>query len=367
MAEIWENFLRFYNDSFIISHLLVPAFIVLAGYFLSIAISRIILKIGKAFAGRTRTTLDDEIFTVFYPPIKWFIYIFICYLALASIPGDKRIINIAQLLLVSVIIIIFTVILARVLKTVIAWYIGAKSRTIDKLVGREFIPVLEKIGVILLYILGLIWVLDDAGIDVSGLVVSLGVGGIAIGFAAKDALANVIAGFMLMFDKPFRVGDRIELSDGRIGDVIELGLRTTRVATFDDAVLIIPNQELLQKEIINYAYPTRRVKRTILLSVAYGTNLDNVKKIILALCAKEDSILKDPSPAVWVTGFGDFGMELAVYLWVADLSYAWKVQYSLTEKIYSVLTKEGIELPYQGRTVLIKDNVIKKRREKRER
>lgn len=365
MSEIWENFLRFYNDSFLLSHILVPALIVLLGYFIAIGFSRIILKIGKAIAGKTKTTLDDEIFAVFYPPIKWLIYIFICYLALESIPGEKGMVGTAQLVLVSIIIIIFTVILARVLKTIIAWYIGTKSSKIDKRVGREFMPVLEKIGVILLYILGLIWVLDNAGIDVSGLVVSLGVGGIAIGLAAKDALANIIAGFMLMFDKPFRVGDRIELVDGRIGDVVELGLRTTRVATFDDTILIIPNQELLQKEIINHAYPTRRVKRTIKITVAHGTDLEKVKKIILALCSKENDVLKDPSPAVWATGFGDFGMELAVYLWVADLSIGWKVQYLLTEKIYNALIKEGIELPYQGRTVLIKEKVNKKRREKR--
>lgn len=358
MAEIWDNFLRFYKGSVVVSHILVPVLIILIGYFFSIIISRILLKLCKTVTGKTKTTLDDKIFEVFYPPVKWLIFIYLCHLALESIPGDAKIIKIVQLFLVSVIIIVFIVILARILKVIIAWYVEARSRKIDQKISREFIPVLEKIGVVLLYILGIIWVLDNAGIDVSGLVVSLGVGGVAVGLAAKDALANIIAGFMLMFDKPFRVGDRIELADGRIGDVLELGLRTTRVVTFDDAVLIIPNQELLQTEIINYAYPSRRVKRTIILRVAFGTDIEKVKKLILGLCRDEKTILTDPPPAVWTTGFGEFGMELAVYLWVADLSDGWKVQYSLTEKIYETLLKNGIELPYQGRTVII--NELKK-------
>lgn len=364
MAEIWENFLRFYKDSVVVSHILIPLLIILVGYFVSIVISRITLKLCKTVTGNTKTTLDDQIFVVFYPPIKWILFIYFCHFALGSIPGDARIVRIIQLLLVSVIIFVFIAILARVLRVIIAWYIEARSRKIDQKISREFIPVLEKIGVVLLYILGIIWVLDNAGIDVSGLVVSLGVGGVAIGLAAKDALANIIAGFMLMFDKPFRVGDRIELHDGRIGDVVEFGLRTTRVATFDDTILVIPNQELLQREIINHAYPTRRIKRNILLQVAYGTDLEKVKKIILDICDKDELVLKEPAPLVWITGFGDSVMNIMVNIWVAELTNAWKAQCGIVEKFYNAFAKAEIEIPYPSRTVFLKENDGGKRRNK---
>jgi MscS family membrane protein len=363
-TEIWGNFLIFYHDSVFISHILIPVLIILVGYFASILVSRIMLKLCKAVTSKTKTTLDDRIFVVFYPPIKWILFLYTCYLALESIPGEPKILKAIQLGLVSIIIIIFTVILTRVLKVIIAWFVEAKSQKMDQKVSKEFIPVLDKIGVVLLYLLGIIWVLDNAGVNVSGLVVSLGVGGVAIGLAAKDALANIIAGFMIMLDKPFRAGDRIELSDGRIGDVVEVRLRTTRVATFDDTIMIIPNQEVLQQVVVNYAYPTRRYKRNILLQVAYGTDLDKAKKVILDVCDKDDLVLSDPPPLVWVTGFGESGMNIMVNIWVAELTTFWKAQCRVVEEIYKAFAKAGIEIPYPSRTVFLKDNEGGKKRKK---
>lgn len=353
MTLLWEKVLEIYKSHELISHVGAPLVIIFFGYFVSMFVSRMIIRVGKKLAAKTETTLDDRIFPIFNPALKKLFFCGIIYIAFITIPGDMKIVIKLQSFALILIIFFFTILLVQIFKTFILWYREEMAPKTESKFDDEFMPLFQKIGVFILYIIGTVWILDSAGVNVSGLVVSLGVGGMALGLAAKDALANMIAGFMLMIDRPFREGDRIELGNGKMGDVVYLGIRTTRIKTFDNTVIIVPNQELLQDQVTNHSYPTSTVKRKIKVGVGYGTDLKKARKIILDLCEKHEKVLKKPEPAVWVTGFGDSAMDLQLNFWVRSFKNGFSTQCELTEQIYEAYGKKGIDIPFPITTVYL--------------
>ena len=122
--------------------------------------------------------------------------------------------------------------------------------------------------------------LQHFGVNVASLVVSLGVGSLAIGLAAQDTLANMFGGFTLMLDRPFRVGDRIQLATGEVGDVEAIGMRATRIRTTDEMLLVVPNSALVKDRVVNYNLPSRALTTNVEVDVAYGSPLDAARSLL---------------------------------------------------------------------------------------
>src|SRR6185369_4813829 len=141
---------------------------------------------------------------------------------------------------------------------------------------------------------------------------------LAIGLAAKDTLANMISGFTLMLDQPFRIGDRIQLSGGQIGDVQDIGLRSTKIKTLDNQLLIIPNSDLCNTILTNQAFPDTRAKARINLGVAYGSDVDQVKTLLVATALEVDEVLRDPGPEAYFASFGESALQMALFFWVDE-------------------------------------------------
>jgi MscS family membrane protein len=353
MEHLWNRFMELYKSHEWISHVAVPIVIIILGYFFAVVLSRIIIRIARKVSQKTRTTLDDRLFPVFNPPLRKIIFLSSVYFAFYMVPGVYAVVNFLRAATLILIILMATILIGRMFKVFVLWYKEVLAPKTESDFDNEFMPLFQKIGIVILYTIGFIWILDTAGVNISGLVVSLGVGGMALGFAAKDALSNMIAGFMLMIDRPFREGDRIELSNGKIGDVVHLGARSTRIKTFDNTIIIIPNQELLQDQVTNHSYPNTIVKRIVEVGVAYGTDLKKAKNIIMNLVKKNELILDDPAPAVYVVSFGDSSMNLQLFFWVANFKDGFSTQCQVTEEIYNEFGKNGIEIPFPIRTVYL--------------
>ena len=203
-----------------------------------------------------------------------------------------------------------------------------------------------------IYLISLMTILDLIGIEVSPLVASLGIAGFAIGFAAKDTLGNLLAGFFIMTDRPFKKGDRVEIA-GYLGEIVDIGLRTTKIMTLDSNVVIIPNSKIISNEVTNYTLPSVRIKVKIPLGVAYGSDVDEVKKIILDVAKKAD-ILEDPAPSVFFREFGESSLNFLLIVWVDTF----RIKFGVTDQVNSMLYKEfdkaGIDIPFPCRTVYLK-------------
>jgi small conductance mechanosensitive channel len=191
--------------------------------------------------------------------------------------------------------------------------------------------------------IGIIMAASQLGINIGAALAGLGVLGLTIGFAAKDSLSNIMAGFLIFWDKPFHVGEWVTLAD-HYGRVAEITMRSTRVQTRDNKWVIIPNATVIDQIMINHsAHGQTRLQ--IPVGIGYGDDVARARAAILDVCAHADYILKDPAPAVVLNDLGASTVDLLVFAWIADAADEKPHFFALLEAIKAALDKAGIEMP----------------------
>ena len=314
--------------------------------------------IGRNIATRTRTELDDALLKAVEKPIFYAVLLVGLYIAahrLALTPEVRGgTLKIVDSVLFTLAIILGASIIWRVSNTFIRWYTHTVAVKTSTQFDDEFAPLIGRIVKALIFFVAAIVVLDYFGINVNSLVVSLGVGSLAIALAAKDTLANIIAGVVIMIDRPFRIGDRVLLSGGEKGDVYEIGLRSTKILTFDNTLIIMPNAQIVNEKITNLTYPDPKIRVRVDVGVAYGTDLDKAKQIMIDVCRKHPDVLEDPEPRCWFIEFGDSSLNMSVMCRVADYGQQWRVGEEIRMKINTRFEEEGIEIPFPQRVVHMK-------------
>lgn len=231
--------------------------------------------------------------------------------------------------------------------------IFALTKMDTKLAGEreKFFPLVARVMKLIIFFIALIFIFKHFHQDVQSLVVSLGVGSLAIALAAQETLSNMIAGFVIMTDLPFRVGDRISLSSGEIGDVYEIGLRSTKVRTFDNTLLIVPNAEIIKEKVVNLSYPNPLLRVKVLVGVAYGSDLELVKKILEDVCKENPKVMDNPPPVSYFLEFGESSLDLRVTCFVNDWNEEWNTAEEIRLEIYKRFIENAIEIPFPQRTL----------------
>jgi small-conductance mechanosensitive channel len=240
------------------------------------------------------------------------------------------------------------------LREAINWYLDRISAEGGTSLKMTLGPLTNKVVDILIGLVAVIVVLDHFGINIGSLLVSLGVGSLAVALAAQDTLANMIAGFVILVDRPFRVGDRIELASGEVGDVKEIGLRSTRMLNFDNNMIIVPNADLVKGRIVNYAFPLKPMRVLLKFDVAYGTEPAKVRQILTGLASAAPGILPDPAPQVFLTGLSDASVQFTLVARASEYGEQYNAETLLREQAYLAFMKEGIAAPVTQRIVHMK-------------
>ncbi|MFN3873725.1 MAG: mechanosensitive ion channel family protein, partial [Ignavibacterium sp.] len=189
-------------------------------------------------------------------------------------------------------------------------------------------------------------VLAKFKVDISAFVVSLGVGSLAIALAAQETLSNMISGFIIMTDRPFRIGDRIRYADNQVGDVVDIGIRSTKILDFDNNIVIIPNNEIVKSRLVNITYPNSLTRVVVEVGVAYGTDIKKVKEILLKVADEDPDCSKQIAPEVFLINFGTSSLDFRLVARTDDYRNAWVMQCRLREKIYEEFNKNNIEIPF---------------------
>lgn len=215
---------------------------------------------------------------------------------------------------------------------------------------------------VIIYTAGAILALDILGLNIMPFVAGASVAGIAIGFAAKDTLSNLIAGILLIIDRPFEVGDRIEVwsapqNSATWGDVIDIGLRATKIRTTDNIVIVIPNNEIMKRDIINYTTITEEIRVRIPIGIAYEADVNKAKDLIINVALELDWVMHEPAPKVVVRNFGESSVDLQARIWIREPRRRMDTISYVTDRIKEVFQREGIEIPYPKRDIFIKREV----------
>ena len=217
----------------------------------------------------------------------------------------------------------------------------------------DFAPVLSNVWTLVVLLGGAATLLYVWDIEITPLLGAAGVAGIAVGFAAKDTVANFFGGIALYFDDTYKLGDFIVLDDGTAGSVVKVGIRSTTLLTRDELMVTVPNSVLNAAKITNESAPQRRRRIRVPLSVAYGTELDGFEELALRVATAESLVLDSPKPRMRFRRFGDSALEYELLCWVSAPTRRRRAQHELNRALYAALNDAEIEIPFPRRDVTL--------------
>lgn len=238
------------------------------------------------------------------------------------------------------------------------FYISGRIRSwlADKLLARTRLTpgVRHAAGSIIRYIIliiGFLIILQSVGIDLTTLNILAGAVGIGVGFGLQNIANNFISGLIILFERPIKAGDRIEVGEVE-GEVVSIGARATTVVTNDNIAIIVPNSKFISENVVNWSYTDQKVRFKVDVSVAYGSDPRTVEKLLLEVADRDPDVLKDPAPGVRFLEFGDNGLLFELRAWSSSLLHKkGKLISDLNFDIHETFTRHGIVFPYPQRDV----------------
>ena len=306
------------------------------------------------WAGRTKSQVDDEIVEALHRPVTRTVILIGLGFLLRVLELKGTVADPITHLLWSVGVLFWAIFAFRLSQILLR----AASRETSRyhVVGARSYPLFDNVGKLLIvagtsYALISIW-----GVDATGWIASAGILGLAVGFAAKDTLSNLFAGVFILADAPYIVGDFIVLGSGERGQVVDIGIRSTRILTRDDVEITIPNAIMGNSMVVNEsrsrasATPTR-VKVSV--GVAYGSDIDQVREVLMQVALANSVVCKEPEPRVRFRTFAESGLDLQLLCWISDPILKGRTLDALNTAVYKAFAEAAIEIPYPRRDLVI--------------
>ena len=204
------------------------------------------------------------------------------------------------------------------------------------------------------FVVGLIVLLQVSGVNLSSLVVVGGALGIGVGLGLQQLASNFVSGLVMLFERPIKVGDRIQVGDTS-GDVVRMGARSTWVRTNDNVVIIVPNSDFTSNQVINWTANDRRVRFSVTVGVGYGSQPEQIRELLLAVARDHPDVLEDPGPEVLFSDFGDSALNFELRVWtIRQVQTPSILKSELRYAVYETFTRHGIEIPYPQRDIYVK-------------
>lgn len=257
-------------------------------------------------------------------------------------------------LLYSVAVLLVAYAVFAAVRAVTTWYMQEIAVRTQTRLDDQLVPLSGRVAKIVIYFIAVTVILNHFNQPITALLGAAGIASLAVAFAAQETLANIISGLALMFDRPFRIGDRIQLPDGQMGNVYEIGLRSTRILSLDNTLIVVPNSEIAKAKLVNFAYPDLRFTIRQQIGVAYGSDIEKVKRVLLEIAHAHPEVLKDPAPGAFFYEFGDSALIVFFIVWVADYREQFRIRDELNCEIKRRFEQEGVEIPFPQRTVHIR-------------
>lgn len=321
---------------------------------LAAALSRVLyVRVFARLAAKTETDLDDKIVAITRRPVFVTVLLLGLWAATAVLTLPDPVPFVIAALVKSVVIVLWSMALNRVVMLSLEFMTENERFRLIQIRTRPIFELAAKVIVVggAVYLVLLTW-----NIDATGWIASAGVVGVAVGFAAKDTVANLFSGVFIMADAPYKLGDYVVLGSGERGMVTDIGIRSTRILTRDDLEVIVPNAVIAGAKIINETggpHEMRRVRCTV--DVAYGSEVDRVRNVLMQAAADCQYLVEDPAPRVRFRAFGASGLTFQLMGWVAEPVLRGRAEDSVNTLVYNGLNAAGIEIPYSKHDVYIKE------------
>jgi len=314
----------------------------------------IIEKIILRLTLKTKTEADDVFVKKSSKPVSALVLLVGVRIALIDFPMNKAAAWAMNNLIYSLMIILIAFIVFLFVDIVL--YVALrKTMKGERASTRESLTsIVHGVMKILLISLALLYILDIWGIEIGPFLAGLGIAGLAIAFAMQSSLNNVFGGISMILDKSIKVGDLVYLDDNTKGKVREVGLRSTKILTFDNEFIIIPNGKLADSRIQNVGKPDPTSRVVIPFGVAYGSDVEKVKKVVMAELKKIKNFIKEPEPSIKFLEMGDSSLNFKAYFYVNSFENRFVAIDEANTRIYNALNKNKIEIPFPQMDVHMK-------------
>ena len=338
------NFLELTSDQWLdlgISAAIVFGVLLIGRWIVKLVIGRGM----RLIVGKTKTELDDAILKAAIGPLHWVI------IAAALDFGIRRLDflpaawdeNLDTIFYV-VYFIIGAVFVLRLISAVMNWYGESLDTQEEMSLVAQMLPFIRRVTIIVIGVIALVSILNRFT-DVSALLATLGVGSLAIALAAQSSLQDLFSGFLIMFDRPYLIGDRIEIQElNTWGDVIDIGLRSTRIRTRDNRFVIVPNSIMGKNMVVNYSRPDTQYRNEIEIEVAYGSDIELVRKTIIEAVKKVKGVLPNRRIEALFLNFSTAGIVFRVRWWLDSFFDTRRMFDRVNTAIYNALNEGGIEI-----------------------
>lgn len=329
--------------------------IIFVGLMLAVLARKIILFWGLKVTARTPTGLDEKLLRI----LAGVIALVLGYIALVLAVQVLGLSDFIEMLIIRLLmsVLILQLIRAAMQASNVGLEILGRIRHRFAIIEERTIPLFDLVMTVIIVAIGSYALLQVWNIDPTAWLASAGVIGIAVGFAARDTLANLFAGFFIIADAPYQIGDYIILSGGERGIVVNVGIRSTRIRTRDDVEIIVPNSEMANSKIVNESGGIRdRYRLRVKIGVAYGSDLEQVCELLEQVAATHKEVAQNPAPRVRNRGFGDSSVDFELLCWIRDPADRGRISHELYMAIYKLFNKEGISIPFPQRDLWIKQS-----------
>ncbi len=317
-------------------------------------LSKLILRyLGKKLIGRTHTQLDDVILDAFDFPLRGVVFVVGLELALnqISLIPDGWAEQIDRFFFVVYFLLVY-VLLYRLIGGLIFWYGREVADQTETELDDRYLDLFRRILLLVLTVVVIVTVLGRYSIEVSALVTTLGIGSLAIALAAQETLGDMITGFTIMVDQPFKVGDRVEIQDiGTWGDVVDIGLRSTRIRTRDNRMVSVPNSVIGKGLVVNYSDPDTVYRVETQVGIAYGTNIEKARTIMIETIRAQEWVMKDERIEALFLEFGDSALIFRVRCWIEHYVETRRIIDKMNTALYQALQEANIAIPFPQRDI----------------
>lgn len=328
--------------------------ILLIAYFTARLLTGLLTRVIGRLATHTQFQWDDQIILLLRQPLFWSVLFLGLLTAVLPLKLSTTSTDIIQSVVATFMIIFWSAFLVRISRIVLKGM--SQHRHAQSLVRPQTQPLFENLGFILVLIIAVYFVFRAWHIDMTAWLASAGIVGIAIGFAAKDTLANLFSGVFILADAPYKLGDYVVLDSGERGKITAIGLRSTRLLTRDDVEITIPNAIMGNTRIINESGgPHLKYRIRVKVGVAYGSDIDQVKSILMDIATAETQVCTEPEPRVRFRNFGASSLDVELLCWVNTPEERGRVLDALNTTIYKRFKQEGVEIPFSKHDLYIKE------------
>jgi len=327
--------------------------VLIIAYLLAKIADFVLTRILKGIASSTKNEFDDRFVELFHTPV-------IASIVMMGVGRAVYLIDLGQSFTWFTIAMLWTFAIlywmSFALKFTRISLIGM-SRQSDRftMIQLHTLPLFNNLAILIIIGAATYFVFISWGINVSAWIASAGIIGLALSFAAKDTLANLFAGVFILADSPYSLGDFIILETGERGEVTHIGIRSTRILTRDDIEITIPNAIMGNSKIINETGGTdSKMRIRIKISVAYGSDIDQVRNLLMNTALENDVIVKTPEPRVRFRTFGDSGLLFELLCWIEQPVIRGRTIDNVNEAVYKAFIENGIEIPFPKRDIYVK-------------